>query len=41
MLTRADVLADVKVHDRDGQPVRLGELWRARPALLLWVRHFG
>lgn len=34
-LTRAEVL------DTDGKPHLLGELWRERPVVLLWVRHFG
>lgn len=34
-------LADVAVTDDDGRPSRLGELWVARPAVLVWVRHFG
>ncbi len=26
---------------RGEESVQLGELWRDKPALLLWVRHFG
>ncbi len=33
-------LASATVRDGD-QIVRLGDLWRTRGALLLWVRHFG
>jgi hypothetical protein len=29
------------VVDTDGRSRALGELWRDRPALILWVRHFG
>jgi hypothetical protein len=34
-------LAAAEVKDVDGQPVRLGTLWADRPAVLVWVRHFG
>jgi hypothetical protein len=34
-------LADVNVTDTDGNPVRLGSLWADRPAVVIWVRHFG
>jgi len=33
--------ADVQVQDTEGQPVRLGSLWAQRPAVLVFVRHFG
>ena len=34
-------LAEVEVKDPEGVPVRLGMLWADRPAVLVWVRHFG
>jgi hypothetical protein len=34
-------LAAAEVVDTDGAARPLGELWKTRPALLLWVRHFG
>jgi hypothetical protein len=34
-------LGDVEVKDVEGAPVRLGQLWSDRPAVLVWVRHFG
>jgi len=34
-------LADVNVTDTGGNPVRLGSLWADRPAVVIWVRHFG
>lgn len=34
-------LADVTVLDTDGATVRLGEAWRERTAVLVFVRHFG
>ncbi|HEX8952007.1 MAG TPA: hypothetical protein VF945_09190 [Polyangia bacterium] len=37
----SDDLAAVELRDTDDRPRAVGELWRERPALLLWVRHFG
>jgi hypothetical protein len=34
-------LAAAEVVDSDGSSRPLASLWRARPALILWVRHFG
>jgi hypothetical protein len=34
-------LGNVEVLDVEGNPHRLGDLWKERPALLLFVRHFG
>ena len=40
--TRAsDELAAAELRDTDDRTRALGELWRDRPALVLWVRHFG
>lgn len=36
-----EALADLEVLDPDGREVRLGELWADRPAVLVFVRHFG
>ena len=36
-----DAFDDIEVLDENGQPFRLGELWRTRTAVLLFVRHFG
>ena len=38
---RADELADVVLEDADGGQVRLGDLWRDRPAVLVFLRHYG
>jgi hypothetical protein len=41
-LTRVpDELAAAELHRSDGSAVAARELWAKRPALLLWVRHFG
>ncbi len=39
--TRADALAEVVLPDQDGRDIQLGELWRERPAALVWLRHYG
>lgn len=34
-------LAACEVTDEQGQVVRLGDLWRDRPVVIVWLRHFG
>ena len=34
-------LADVVVLDLDGEEVRVGSLWEERPAVLVFLRHYG
>ena len=42
MTDRLDpALADVEVKDVEHRSIRLGTLWADRPAVLVWVRHFG
>ena len=41
MLDRADDLATMTVLDAEGQAVELGTFWRDRPAVLVFIRHFG
>jgi hypothetical protein len=36
-----DQLGDAEVLDLDGKPHRVREFFAERPALLLFVRHFG
>jgi hypothetical protein len=38
---RADELADVVLEDADGVEHRLGDLWAERPAVLVFLRHYG
>jgi hypothetical protein len=38
---RADELADVVLQDSAGEDVRLGSLWEQRPAVLVFLRHYG
>ncbi len=35
------MLADCVVKDTEGKDVRLGDLWKERPAAIVFVRHFG
>jgi hypothetical protein len=37
----SEALGAAVVRDTDGHARPLGELWSARPAVILWVRHFG
>lgn len=37
----ASGLADLVVKDLEGNDVRLGSLWEDRPAVLVWLRHYG
>ena len=34
-------IADIALQDADEHPVRLGDAWAERPAVLVWLRHFG
>jgi hypothetical protein len=34
-------LGDVVVMDTQGRDVRLGDVWRDRPAVVVFVRHYG
>jgi hypothetical protein len=38
---RADALADVVLQDANGDDVRLGSMWETRPAVLVFLRHYG
>lgn len=37
----AAALAGIELEDSEGNTRRLGELWRERPVVLVFVRHFG
>ena len=41
MLSRADDLAKMTVLDENKSTIELGSLWSAKPAVLVFVRHFG
>ena len=34
-------IADVVLQDSSGADVRLGSLWETRPAVLVFLRHYG
>jgi hypothetical protein len=34
-------IAELGLHDDRDQPLRLGSAWASRPAVLVWLRHFG
>ena len=36
-----DALAEICLPDQDGKSVRLRELWRHGPAVIVWLRQFG
>lgn len=40
-MKNAAALEDVVLVDSDEREVRLGDLWRERPAVLVWLRHYG
>jgi hypothetical protein len=37
----AERLDSIEVRDPERRTVRLGELWRERPVVLIFIRHFG
>jgi hypothetical protein len=41
MLVHTEDLATLDILDDAGQPVRVGTLWKERPAVIALVRHFG
>lgn len=36
-----DALASTEVLNLEGTPVALGTLWGEKPAVLVWLRHYG
>ena len=41
MAETAPALSDLSLSDDAGKPTRLGDLWRERPVVLAFLRHFG
>ena len=37
----AGELEDIVLKDQNGADVRLGDMWRDRPAVLVFLRHYG
>jgi hypothetical protein len=40
-MSTAEALAEIVLPDHEQHDVRLGDLWRSRPAVLVWLRHYG
>ncbi|HLZ69319.1 MAG TPA: hypothetical protein VKV26_05340 [Dehalococcoidia bacterium] len=40
-LRPGDAAPDLEVDRADGTPLALSALWRERPALLVFLRHYG
>ena len=40
-MVNLDQLADLTVLDLESKPVRFGDLWKDRTAVIVFVRHFG
>jgi peroxiredoxin len=36
-----DAIAELRLPDQDGQSIRLRDLWRDGPAVIVWLRQFG
>jgi hypothetical protein len=39
--TLSKQLADIVLPDSDGREVRLGSLWESKPAVIVFLRHYG
>jgi len=39
--TLSKQLADIVLPDTDGGEVRLGSLWENKPAVIVFLRHYG
>jgi hypothetical protein len=39
--TLSTALAPISLPDVDGREIRLGELWKSQPAVLVFLRHYG
>ena len=40
-MRNAAALGRIEVQDPDGRPHALGSLWRRKPVVLVFIRHFG
>ena len=34
-------IEDLRLPDSYGDEVRIGDLWRDQPAVVVWLRHYG
>jgi hypothetical protein len=39
--TLSEQLADIVLPDSDGREIRLGSLWESKPAVIVFLRHYG
>jgi len=39
--TLSQRLADITLPDADGREIRLGSLWKSKPAVVVFLRHYG
>lgn len=37
----ADVIENLVLPTSRSEEIRLGDMWRDRPAVLVWLRHYG
>lgn len=40
-MTTLAAIEDVVLPDSQGQPKRIGDLWKEQPVVLVWLRHYG
>ena len=40
-MERIEELGAITLKDAGDREVQLGDLWRDRPAVLVWIRHYG
>ncbi len=40
-MSLTNALSTVEVLDLDGQPLRLGTVWKDQTAVLVFIRHYG
>jgi hypothetical protein len=41
MKATAASIEDIVLPDSDSRQVRIGDLWRDHPVVLVWLRHYG
>ncbi len=41
MTVDTNALGQLTVVDREGKPIAIGSAWAEKPAVLVWLRHFG
>lgn len=41
MIKKGDKAPDLRLHNASGEEVALSSLWRERPTVLVFLRHFG